>query len=158
MSCLSRCGHLIGPVAKHELLDERLTYAIIGAFFDVYNYLGFGFLENIYKNALERELRARDHRVAREVYVPVYYKGDLIGRQRIDMIVDERVVVEAKSTYALQPIAVRQLRNYLRASNLRVGLLLHFGPAANYERCVQTSNDRRGHLQNPRDPRPTPRS
>jgi len=119
-------------MAKHELLEERLTHAIIGAFFDVYNYLGFGFLENIYKNALERELIARGHRVAREVYVAVYYKGDLIGRQRIDMIVDERVIIEVKSTHTLQPIATRQLRNYLRATNISVGLLLHFGPAANY--------------------------
>ena len=125
-------------MAKHELIDERLTYSIIGAFFDVYNYLGFGFLENIYKAALERELVARGHRVAREVYVPVYYKGELIGRQRIDMIVDGRVIVEVKSTHALQPIAARQLRNYLRATNLRVGLLLHFGPMANYERCVSS--------------------
>jgi len=129
-------------MVKHELLDEPLTYSIIGAFFDAYNYLGFGFLENIYKNALERELASRGHRVAREVYVAVYYKGDLIGRQRIDMIIDERVIVEVKSTHSLQPIAIRQLRNYLRATNLRVGLLLHFGPAANYYRCVTTSNGR----------------
>lgn len=125
-------------MAKHDLMDERLTYSIIGAFFDVYNYLGFGFLENIYKAALERELVARGHRVAREVYVPVHYKGELIGRQRIDMIVDGRVIVEVQSTHALQPIAARQLRNYLRATNLRVGLLLHFGPMANYERCVSS--------------------
>jgi len=129
-------------MAKHELLDERLTYSIIGAFFDVYNYLGFGFLENIYKNALERELRARGHRVAREVYVAVMYKGDVIGRQRIDMIVDERVIVEVKSTQILQPIATRQLQSYLHATKLRVGLLLHFGPAANYHRCVSSSGAR----------------
>ncbi len=129
-------------MTKNELLDERLTYSIIGAFYEVYNYLGFGFLENIYKNALERELIARGHKVAREVYVPVHYKGDLIGRQRIDMIVDERVIVEAKSTYSLPPVAIRQLRNYLRATCISVGLLLHFGPAANYDRCVNTSNRR----------------
>lgn len=125
-------------MAKHELFDERLTYDIIGAFFEVYNYLGFGFLETIYKAALERELIARGHRVAREVYVAVYYKGDLIGRQRIDMIVDERVIIEVKSTRMLEPNATRQLHNYLKATNLRAGLLLHFGARPNVYRVNRT--------------------
>ena len=125
-------------MARHELFAERLTHSIIGAFYAVYNYLGFGFLENIYKNALERELRARGHRVGREVFVAVYYKGELIGRQRIDMIVDECIVVEVKSTRMLQPNATRQLFNYLKATNLRAGLLLHFGPRANVYRVNRT--------------------
>lgn len=121
-------------MARHELFAERLTHSIIGAFYGVYNYLGFGFLENIYKNALERELRTRGHRVGREVFVAVYYKGELIGRQRIDMIVDECIVIEVKSTRMLQPHATRQLFNYLKVTNLRAGLLLHFGPRANVYR------------------------
>src|SRR6476620_2052670 len=125
-------------MARNELLDERLTYSIIGAFFEVYNYLGYGFLEHIYKTALERELRARGHQVRREVYVLVLYKGEQIGRQRIDMIVDDRVIVEVKWPRVLAPVAPRQLYNYLHATTLKVGLLLHFGPKANYERSVCT--------------------
>ena len=115
-------------MARGELIEARLTYSIIGAFFEVYNTLGFGFLEHLYAMALERELLGRGHRVGREVYVPVFYKGEELGRQRLDMIVDGRIIVEIKSTLHLDPVGRRQLYNYLRATRLEVGLLLHFGP------------------------------
>lgn len=117
-----------------ELAHERLTYSIIGAFFDVYNELGYGLLESLYMAALELELRARGHRVAREVLVPVFYKGREIGRQRIDMVVDETVIIEGKATRRLPAIAKRQTYSYLCASRLRVALLLHFGPKATHYR------------------------
>src|SRR5437764_394262 len=103
------------------LAEEQLTHSVIGAFYDVYNTLGVGFLELVYLSALERELRARGHAAGREVYVPVIYKGDEISRQRIDMIVDERLVVEAKATQELHKSAKRQVYNYLRATRLQVG-------------------------------------
>jgi GxxExxY protein len=121
-----------------QLLEERLTESVIGGFYEVYNTLGFGFLEQVYMMALERELRARGHSVGREVWVPVYFKGDEISRQRIDMIVDERLVVEAKSTQNLHKSAPRQVYNYLRATQLQVGLLLHFGPEPAFYRLVHT--------------------
>ena len=125
-------------MSDHRLIEERLTESVIGAFYEVYNTLGFRFLEQVYMMALERELRARDHVVGREVWVPVYYKGDEIARQRIDMIVDERLVVEAKSTHDLHKSAPRQVYNYLRATRLQVGLLLHFGPEPAFYRLVHT--------------------
>ncbi len=112
----------------HELIEEELTHSVIGAFYEVYNTLGFGFLEHVYIMALERELRTSGHAVGREIYVPVFYKGEQISRQRIDTIVDERLVVEVKSTQDLHKSASRQVYNYLRATGLQVGLLLHFGP------------------------------
>ena len=115
-------------MARGELLDEALTGSVIGAFYEVYNTLGFGFLEQIYVLALERELLARGHTVAREVSVRVHYKGELVGLHRLDMLVDGRLVVETKSTLALHSAVARQLFNYLRATELTVGLLLHFGP------------------------------
>jgi GxxExxY protein len=123
-------------MARGELIEERLTHSVIGAFFDVYNTLGFGFLEHVYLMALERELIARKHRVARQVGVRVFYKGDAIAEQRLDMIVDEKLVVEAKSTHELHRSANRQVYNYLRATNLEVGLLLHFGPEAHFYRVI----------------------
>ena len=120
------------------LIEEQLTESVIGAFYEVYNRLGFRFLEQVYMAALERELRWRDHRVGREVSVPVYYKGEEICRQRIDMIVDERLVVEVKSTHDLHKSAPRQVYNYLRATRLQVGLLLHFGPDPAFYRLVHT--------------------
>ena len=113
---------------RHRLLHESLTRSVIAAFYEVYNTLGFGFLEHIYIMALERELRSRGHQVRREVGVCVMYKGEELAYQRLDMIVDHVVVVEVKSTVELHKGANRQVYNYLRATNLEVGLLLHFGP------------------------------
>jgi GxxExxY protein len=115
-------------MSNTQLVEEQLTHSVIGAFYDVYNTLGYGFLEQVYMSALERELRARGHAVGREIYVPVVYKGDEISRQRIDMIIDQRLVVEAKATHELHKFAKRQVYNYLRATRLQVALLLHFGP------------------------------
>jgi GxxExxY protein len=126
----------MSAMARIELREEQLTRSIIGAFFDVFNALDFGFLEQVYVGALECELRERGHRVDREVAVSVRYKGRPVAMQRIDMIVDRRVVVEAKATRELHPIASRQLYAYLRASTLDVGLLLHFGPKPTFRRVI----------------------
>jgi GxxExxY protein len=123
-----RVQHELSGMACGELIHERLTHSVIGAFFEVYNTLGFGFLEQVYVMALERELMSRGHSVGREVYVPVIYKGELLVRQRLDMVVDEMLIVEVKSTYELHRAATRQVFNYLRATNLDLGLLFHFGP------------------------------
>lgn len=121
-------------MTQRKLVEEQITYSVIGAFFKVYNALGFGFLEHLYVMALERELRAQGHRVAREVGVCVMYNGEELGNQRLDMIVDDKVIVETKSTYDLHKAAQRQVYNYLKATRLEVGLLLHFGPEPRYFR------------------------
>jgi GxxExxY protein len=112
---------------NREFVDTVLTRSIIAAFFAVYNSLGYGFLESVYAAALEKELLKRGFKVSREVAVQVWYDGDPIAWQRLDMVVEGRVVIEIKSTAALAPSATRQLYNYLRASRLQVGLVLHFG-------------------------------
>ena len=119
---------------RPSLLLEDLIYSIIGAFFEVYNTLGYGFLEHLYLKALERELLARGHKVAREVWVTVMYKGVELGKQRLDMVVDDSTVVEIKSTHELPRNATRQLFNYLRATDLAAGMLLHFGPEPRFFR------------------------
>lgn len=123
---------------RNELLYERLTHSVIGAFYEVYNALGHGWLEHVYTAALVHELRARGHRVAREVSVDVFYKGARIASQRLDMIVDDVLVVEIKSTEVLPPHARRQLVSYLRATRLEVGLVLHFGLTPSVYRAVCT--------------------
>lgn len=122
-----------------ELVEEGLTYSVIGAFYEVYNTLGFGFLEHVYSMALERELAARGHHVAREHGVYVRYKGEELATQRIDMIIDGKLVVEIKSILRLHPAAARQLNSYLRGTSLEVGLLLHFGPEPAFFRLVSTN-------------------
>lgn len=122
-----------------ELIEKRLTHSVIGAFFEVYNTLGYGFLEHLYVRAMERELRARGHAVAREVGVQVLYKGNELGIQRLDLIVDDKLVVEAKASSELHKAATRQVYNYLRATNLKIGLLLHFGPEPTFNRIICSS-------------------
>src|SRR5688572_8540554 len=120
-----------------QLIEQELTKSIIGAFYEVYNTLGFGFLEHTYVMALERELMARGHHVSREASVRVMYKGEELSYQRLDMIVDGKVVVETKATLELHKSARRQVYNYLRATDLEVGLLLHFGPTASFYREIR---------------------
>lgn len=127
-------------MAHQELLEQATTRSVIGAFFDVYNTLRFGFTEHIYAEALEYELRAHGLGVGREILVPVMYKGLQLGLQRLDMVVEDRVVVETKATVKLHEYSHAQLRSYLRATNLEVGLLLHFGPEANHYRMVNRNS------------------
>lgn len=123
---------------RRRLIHEELTHSVIGTFYEVYNILGFGFLEHIYKAALVHELRARGHRIAEEMWVTVFFKGMALGKQRLDLVVDEKLVVELKSTYDLRPGALRQLHNYLCATHLQVGLFLHFGPEPKFYRMIST--------------------
>ena len=116
-------------MSDDELLERRTTAGIIGAFYEVYNRLSFGFLEHVYSLALERELVERGHSVAREVIVTIYYKGKALTRQGLDMLVDDKVVVENKSTCVLPTSTRTQILNYLKASTLEVGLILHSHPA-----------------------------
>ena len=135
------------PVS-HWLAEEQLTHRIIGAFFRVYNQLGFGFLEHVYAAALERELLRLGLRVAREYWVRIYLDGVELCQQRLDFVVEDKVVVEIKSTLALHRGASRQLLNYLRATKLEVGLLFHFGPDAKFYR-LYASNRKKPHQTNP---------
>ena len=139
-------------MSSPSLIEESLTRSIIGGFYDVYNTLGFGFLEHMYVLGLERELRSRGHHVAREVLVNVIYKGHSLGTQRLDMVVDGKVVVETKSTYKLHEAAPRQLYSYLRATHLEVGLLLHFGPKPAFFRLISRNRQYPDNPLYPADP------
>ena len=118
------------------LLEERLTHSVIGSFFDVHRELGFGYRERIYALALERALIAKGHRVDREVAVMVYFRGEPLARQTLDMIVDEKVVIENKSSERLHPSSSEQLFSYLCATTLEVGLLMHFGRDPKFYRYI----------------------
>lgn len=124
-----------GP-ATHELIERQLTGRIIQCFFTVYNTLGFGMLESVYRRALVVELSQHGLDARQEVPIDVLYRSVEVGYFRLDILVDDRVAVEVKATELLAPAASRQLLNYLRASHLDVGLLLHFGPEAKFHRLV----------------------
>jgi len=119
-------------MTKRELTHESLTRSVIGAFYEVYNTLGYGFYEHFYTKALQIERELRGHKVAREVRFPVVYKTHFLGTQRVDMVVDDKLIVESKSTQELHRGAPRQLFSYLHGSTFEIGLLLHFGPEAKF--------------------------
>lgn len=124
------------------MLEASITDQVIGAFFEVYKDLGYGFLEAVYANALSVELRSRGLELTREVPIQVVYRGVPVGTYRVDMIVEGRVLVEVKSAKALSEADERQLLNYLKATNVEVGFLLHFGPEPGFRRRIYT-NDRK---------------
>jgi GxxExxY protein len=124
------------------LIEADITEPVIGAFFSVYNQMGFGFLESFYSNALAIELQYRGLAFAREVKTEVVYRGVPIGLCRFDLVVENRVLVEIKSSKAIIDGDERQIQNYLKASRIEVGLLLHFGPEPNVRRFIFT-NDRK---------------
>ena len=119
-----------------QLLEGAITGSILDSFRDAHRELGFGYREYIYALALERDLGAKGPRVDREVAVMVYYRGAPLAKQTLDMIVDEKVIVEAKATERLHPTAQIQLFGYLCATQLEVGLLLHFGHEAKFHRLI----------------------
>ena len=117
---------------NRPLMEKALSSSVIGAFYEVYNTLGYGFYEHFYTKALEIELELRGHRVSREVRFPVLYKGHVLGKQRVDMVVDDTLIVESKSTQELHRGAPRQLFSYLHGSRFELGFVLHFGPEARF--------------------------
>ncbi|MDB4907467.1 MAG: GxxExxY protein [Gemmatimonadetes bacterium] len=133
---LDASGHATRCSMPTGLLLEDVTGDVRKAFFEVYNRLDYGFLEQVYGKALESELRAMGRHVAREVSVPVLYKGLEIATQRLDFVVDGTVIIEVKSTERLPSVAHRQVLSYLRATRLEVAMLLHFGPAPKFYRSV----------------------
>jgi GxxExxY protein len=117
----------------------------------LYNTLHHGFLETIYARALEQVLR-RGHTVAREVRVPVWFENKVLGYHRLDMLVDKKVVVEIKSAEKLPEMAERQLRSYLKARQLSLGLILHFGTKARVRRVDRLSFTERHGADDPIHP------
>ncbi|MCO6450548.1 MAG: GxxExxY protein [Caldilineales bacterium] len=111
------------------MLHGDLTDAILGAFYDVYNTMGYGFLEKVYENALVHELRKRGMTVEQQAPLPVYYDGVQVGEYYADIIVNNLVILELKAAEAISPVHTTQLINYLKASIIEVGLVLNFGPS-----------------------------
>jgi GxxExxY protein len=113
---------------------SELTEEIIGAFFAVYNALGYGFLEKVYVNALKLELERHGLKVVREFPIVVRYLEQTVGEYYADLIVNDLVIVEIKATKTLLQEHEAQLLNYLKATHYEVGLLFNFGPKPEQKR------------------------
>ncbi|RSL16029.1 GxxExxY protein [Edaphobacter aggregans] len=117
---------------KHDDLTER----IIGVFYDVYNELGDGFLESVYREAMRLALTQVGLRVNTEVPVPVSFRGSVVGVFRADLIVNDAVLVELKASDQMMRQHESQTMHYLRATTIEVGLLMNFGPSPRFKRFV----------------------
>lgn len=125
---------------------KEITETILNRFYKVYNILGYGFLEKIYQNSLAIELIQAGFQVETEKSIPVYYCGRSVGNYFADVVVNNAVVLELKAAEGLDERNEQQLRNYLRASNIEVGLLLNFGKKPEFKR-IYYSNARKCFLK-----------
>ncbi len=123
-------------------LHAEITEKVLGIFFEVYNELGGGFLESVYQEAPKIALIQDGLRVAIVVPVPVYFRGEVVGNFRADLIVDGCVLLELKAISAFDREHEGQILHYLRATNLEVGLLLNFGPRPQFKRFI-LENDKK---------------
>jgi GxxExxY protein len=106
---------------------REITEKIIGSSMKVHSSLGNGFQEVIYQRALEIEMEETGLYFARELSMPIYYKGRHIGERRVDFFVEEKIMVEIKAIIQLENVHLAQAKNYLEAYNMQVGLLINFG-------------------------------
>ena len=110
------------------MTDNEITYQIRGAVFDVYNALGPGLLESVYEEALVFELEQRGLKVERQKLVPINYKGNVLKTElRLDLLVENQIIIELKSVEEMKPVFYKQTRTYLKLMNKHLGLLVNFG-------------------------------
>ena len=127
---------------SEDLLNKEITDQILKAFYKVYNALGYGFLENVYESALAIELRQMGLQINRQVPIKVYYGQYLVGEYFADLMVENKVILELKAAETIVQANVNQLQNYLKATEIDVGMLLNFGRKPEFKRRV-FSNSRK---------------
>ena len=133
---------------QRGLKYAELTERLIGIFFNLYNEIGHGFLESIYEQAFSVVLAENNIPFQRQIAIPVWFHGQKIGEFRADLLVDSKVLIELKTGRDIDRAWEKQLLNYLRATDIEVGLLFNFGPNAQFKRYA-FENARK----NPRNPR-----
>ena len=123
------------------MLHEEITEKAIKAFYKVFNTLGWGFLESVYQNAMLIELNKNEGTTEMEKNIEVHYEGHKVGNYFADIIIDDKVILELKTSEKLNELHKYQLINYLKASELEVGLLLNFGKVPEFKRVIFTNDN-----------------
>ena len=131
-----------------ELKFAELTEKIIGLFYDVYNELGYGFLESVYERSFVIAMQESGLGVDRQVPVPVWFREHKVGDFRADLLVESCVLLELKCARMLDAAHEAQLLHYLKSTQIEVGLLLNFGLRPQFRRLL-FDNDRKKILENP---------
>jgi GxxExxY protein len=121
---------------EHGLKHKQLTGKIIGVFYQVFDELGHGFLESVYQKSLAISLREAGLDVCWPVAIPVWFRGHQVGSFEGDMLVERSVLLELKAVRTLDSSHQAQLLNYLRATEIEIGLLLNFGVKPEFKRLV----------------------
>ena len=134
-----------GPIG---LQHGELTEKIIGVFYDVYNELGYGFLESVYEESLVIALLETCLKVERQLAIPVWFRGHQVGQFRGDILVEGKVLLELKSTRTLEAAHEAQLLHYLKSTEIEIGLLLNFGSRPQFRRLL-FDNHRKKIRENP---------
>ncbi len=128
------------------LLHKNITEKILNCFYTVYNSLGYGFLEKVYENALCIELRNAGLKCTTQKQIKVYYEGEKVGLYYADILVEDKVIIELKASPMVEEHEY-QLLNYLKATEIEIGLLLCFGKEAKFIRKIFTNDRKSGHLK-----------
>ncbi len=130
---------------KHADVTEK----IIGIFYDVYNELGYGFLECIYEESLTIALHQAGLTANRQIPLPVWFRGHKVGEFRADVLVENCVLLELKAARSLDAAHEAQLLHYLKSTEVEIGMLLNFGTRPQFRRLI-FDNDRKKIRENPR--------
>ena len=111
-----------------EVIEKELSYEIIGIAMKIYNDLGYGFLEKVYENALKNELEKLGLKVKQQHPIKVIYNDKIIGDYIADLLIEDKLIIELKTIEKLSKVHEAQILNYLKATKLKVGLLINFSP------------------------------
>ena len=128
--------------AELEYLHKELTESVIKVFYKVYRKMGYGFVESVYQNAMFFALQDAGFPVEAQKDIEVFYEKHKVGYFRADIVVNDLLILELKAVSDLNEAHIRQLSNYLKATNMEVGLLLNFGESPQVRRWIYT-NDRK---------------
>ncbi len=123
-----------------EILHKELSESILKVFYDVYNELGYGFLEKVYQNAMYLELKSQGFKVEPQKQIKIYYKNELVGVFFADLLINDLIILELKACDSLVKAHYVQTLNYLKATNIEIGLLLNFGERPEIKRLIFTNN------------------
>jgi GxxExxY protein len=119
-----------------KYLYKELTERIIRCFYNVYDELGGGFLESVYERALMIEFRDQGINCENQKILNVYYKDELVGDFKADIVIEDKIIIEIKAVKSILPLHAAQLLNYLKATGIKIGLLVNFGEKLEFKRKI----------------------
>jgi len=126
-----------------DYIHSDITKRIIKSFYSVYNKLGFGFLEKVYENAMMIELMSDGLYCEKQKPIKVYYKEKIVGEYYVDILVENKIIIELKASEGIVEEHELQLINYLKATDLEIGLLLNFGKQAQFKRKIFSNTNKK---------------